>query len=111
MMYMPDAIGAMMAADAGGRRRGCASATPIMSTAMSITPAELAAEIRKHMPAFEIDYEVDPIRQAIADSWPSSLDTSAAREDWDFRRNLISPRMTAICWRGCAPKPANTPAR
>ena len=47
-------------------------------TAMSFTPEELAAAIRKHVPGFTIDYEIDPVRQAIADSWPRSLDDSAA---------------------------------
>ena len=46
---------------------------------MNFTPEELAAEIRKHLPDFRIDYDVDPVRQAIADSWPQSLDDSAAR--------------------------------
>jgi nucleoside-diphosphate-sugar epimerase len=53
-------------------------------TAMNFTPEELAAEIRKHIPDFVIDYHVDPMRQAIADSWPNSLDDSAAREEWDW---------------------------
>jgi nucleoside-diphosphate-sugar epimerase len=54
-------------------------------TAMSLTPAELAAEIRRQLPGFEISYEVDPVRQAIADSWPEQLDDSAARDEWDWK--------------------------
>jgi hypothetical protein len=49
---------------------------------MSVTPAELATEIRKHLPSFAVHYHIDPMRQAIADSWPQSLDVSAARDDW-----------------------------
>jgi nucleoside-diphosphate-sugar epimerase len=62
---------------------------------MSITPAELAAEIRKHISGFEIDYQVDPVRQAIADSWPRSLDNSAARADWGFTPRFELAAMTA----------------
>jgi nucleoside-diphosphate-sugar epimerase len=83
MMYMPDAIGAVVAlmeADAALLRHRNAHNV----TAMSITPAELAAELCKHIPTFAIDYQVDPVRQSIADSWPCSLDDSAAREDWGF---------------------------
>jgi len=54
-------------------------------TAMSVTPEELAAEIRKHVPGFEIDYAVDPARQAIADSWPDAIDDSAARSEWGWK--------------------------
>jgi nucleoside-diphosphate-sugar epimerase len=53
-------------------------------TAMAITPEELAAEIERHVPGFTIDYDVDPVRQAIADSWPDSIDDSAARQEWDW---------------------------
>ncbi len=83
MMYMPDAIRAtiaLMEADAALLRHRNAYNV----TAMSITPVELAAELRKHIPTFAIDYQVDPVRQAIADSWPCALDDSAAREDWGF---------------------------
>ncbi|MGO8867054.1 MAG: NAD-dependent epimerase/dehydratase family protein [Alphaproteobacteria bacterium] len=83
VMYMPDAIRAMiglMEADAARLRYRNAYNV----TAMSITPAELAAEIRKHIPTFAIDYQVDPVRQSIADSWPRSLDDGAARVDWGF---------------------------
>src|SRR5215472_16705239 len=81
MMYMPDAIAAMIALmQADSARLRFRNAYNV--TAMSITPEELAAEIRKHIPAFEIDYQVDPVRQSIADSWPRSLDDSAARRDW-----------------------------
>ena len=83
VMYMPDAIRAMiglMEADAARLRYRNAYNV----TAMSITPAELAAEIQKHIPSFAIDYQVDPVRQSIADSWPRSLDDGAARADWGF---------------------------
>jgi nucleoside-diphosphate-sugar epimerase len=53
-------------------------------SAMNFTPEGLVAEIRKHIPEFVIDYEVDPIRQAIADSWPRSVDDSAARAEWGW---------------------------
>lgn len=84
MMYMPDAIRAMtelMEAEPGRLR----FRNSYNVTAMSITPAELASEIRKHMPRFAIDYRIDPVRQAIAESWPCSLDDSAAREDWGWK--------------------------
>ena len=83
MMYMPDAIAALiglMEADPGK----LVHRNSFNVTAMNFTPAELAAEIRKRIPAFEIRYEVDPVRQGIADSWPNSLDCSAARAEWGF---------------------------
>lgn len=83
MMYMPDALNALV---------GLMEADPAKLvhrnsfnvTAMNFTPEELAAEIRKHIPEFEIRYEVDPVRQGIADSWPNSLDVSAAQAEWGF---------------------------
>ena len=83
MMYMPDAVRAiieLMDADAGR----LVHRNAFNVTAMDFTPAELAAAIRKHIPDFVIDYEVDPVRQAIADSWPRSLDDSAARAEWGW---------------------------
>lgn len=83
MMYMPDAIRAMielMEADPGHLRYRNAYNV----TAMDFTPDELAWEIQKNVPQFEIDYDIDPVRQAIAESWPRSLDDSAAREDWGW---------------------------
>ncbi|CAI4233342.1 unnamed protein product [Auanema sp. JU1783] len=53
-------------------------------TGFSFTPEQIAAEIRKHIPHFEIDYKICPIRQAIADSWPRSLDDTGARRDWEW---------------------------
>lgn len=83
MMYMPDAvraaIGVMEADPSRLKHRNAFNVT-----AMQLTPEVLAAEIRKHIPGFEIDYDVDPVRQAIADSWPDRIDDSAAREEWDW---------------------------
>ncbi len=93
MMYMPDAIAAMMdlmAADSGRLRYRNAYNV----TAMSVTPAEIAAAIAKQVPSFTVDYEVDPVRQAIADSWPRSLDDSAAHHDWGFAPRYDLEAMT-----------------
>ncbi|VDD90668.1 unnamed protein product [Enterobius vermicularis] len=54
-------------------------------TGYSFTPEEIAAEIRKIMPEFKIEYEICPIRQKIADSWPQSLDDSHAKRDWGWK--------------------------
>ncbi len=84
LMYMPDALRAMielMEADASRLLHRNA----FNVTAMSLTPEELACEIRKHVPGFRIDYRVDPLRQAIADSWPDSIDDSAARAEWGWK--------------------------
>jgi len=94
MMYMPDAIRGMielMEADASG----LVHRNAFNVTAMSITPEELADAIRVHVPGFAIDYEVDPVRQAIADSWPASLDDSAARAEWSWCPEWDLAGMTA----------------
>jgi nucleoside-diphosphate-sugar epimerase len=94
MMYMPDAIRAVVQLmDADAARLSCRNAYNV--TAMSITPAELAAEIRKHLPGFAVDFQVDPVRQSIADSWPRSLDARAARDDWGFAPRFDLASMTA----------------
>jgi nucleoside-diphosphate-sugar epimerase len=94
MMYMPDAIRAMIdLMEADARRLRHRNAYNI--TAMSITPEDLAREIREHIPGFVIDYQIDPVRQAIADSWPRSLSDSAAREDWSWAPRFSLATMTA----------------
>ena len=94
MMYMPDAVRAMielMEADlADLDHRNAFNVTP-----MSITPEELAAEIREHIPDFSMTYKIDPVRQAIADSWPRSLDDSVARSEWGWAPRYDLSSMTA----------------
>jgi nucleoside-diphosphate-sugar epimerase len=83
MMYMPDAVNAMiqlMEADPDKLIHRNA----FNVTAMNFTPAEQAREIQRYIPEFTIEYNVDPIRQGIADSWPNSLDDSAARDEWEW---------------------------
>lgn len=72
-------------------------------TAMSFTPEVLAQEIAKHMPEFRITYCVDPVRQAIADSWPMSLDDSTARKDWGWKHDFDLPELvtTMLNLHGC----------
>ena len=94
MMYMPDAIRAMIELmEADACRLRFRNAYNI--TAMNFTPEELAREIGRHIEGFAIDYDVDPARQAIADTWPRSLDDSAARSDWDWRPEFGLKAMTA----------------
>ncbi len=83
MMYMPDALRAaieLMETPASLRHRNAFNVT-----AMQLTPDRLAAEIRKHRPDFRIHYDVDPKRQAIAESWPRAIDDTAAREEWGWK--------------------------
>ncbi len=109
MMYMPDAIRAaleLMAADPERLKNRNA----FNIAAMQFTPAELAAEIRTHVPSFDIVYEVDPVRQAIADSWPDRVDDSAAREEWGWAprfdlRATVSDMLTRLEDRLSAPAP------
>lgn len=67
--------------------------------AMSFTPESLAEEIKKHIPTFEISYEPD-FRQDIADSWPSSIDDNAAREDWGWSHNFDIVALTEAMLNG-----------
>ena len=69
-------------------------------TAMSFCPEEQAAYIRKYMPEFEIDYDIDPVRQALANSWPNSLEDYAARVEWgwspDYDLGLMTEDMLKV---------------
>ncbi|GAA0125831.1 L-threonine 3-dehydrogenase [Clostridium sp. CTA-19] len=93
MMYMPDAINAiitLMEADASKLKHRNA----FNITAMSFEPSEIAAEIKKHIPEFEIEFKPDPIRQAIANSWPNSIDCTCAKKEWGFKAEYDLAKMT-----------------
>ena len=93
MIYMPDAVEAaiqiMEANPARLRHRNAFNVA-----AMSFCPEEQAAYIRTHIPDFTISYEIDPVKQAIADSWPDSLEDYAARVEWDWKPKYDLARMT-----------------
>jgi nucleoside-diphosphate-sugar epimerase len=92
MMYMPDCIeGTIQLAEADFSRLKHHS--DFNHAAMSFTPADVAAEIKKHIPGFEMSYEIDE-RQKIADSWPNSIDDSAAREEWGWKPKWDLASMT-----------------
>lgn len=93
MMYMPDAIRAtieLMEAPA----EKISVRTSYNLAAISFSPAEIAAEIKKHIPEFTIHYEPD-YRQAIANSWPQSIDDNFARRDWGWKHQYNLQSMTA----------------
>ena len=94
MMYMPDALRSaveLMEADPAKLvHRNCFNVT-----AMSFDPEIIAAAIRKHMPDFRLEYKVDPIKQAIANSWPNSMDDSAARDEWGWKPEFDLDSMTS----------------
>ncbi|WP_138204618.1 L-threonine 3-dehydrogenase [Haloimpatiens lingqiaonensis] len=93
MMYIPDALDAIVnLMEADGSKLKHRNAFNI--TAMSFAPEHVAAEIKKHIPEFQMTYDVDPIRQAIANSWPNSIDDSAAREEWGFNPKYDLASMT-----------------
>ena len=84
MMYMPDCIRAgieiMEANPAKLIHRNAFNVA-----AMSFEPEMIASEIRKHIPEFTMDYDIDPVRQAIAESWPNKMDDTAAFEEWGWK--------------------------
>lgn len=87
MLYMPDAIlGLMKVAEADIADLKHHADFNINS--MSFAPGEWAEEIGKRVPGFTFDYEIYPLRQSIADSWPNSLDNSAAREEWGWQPDV-----------------------
>ncbi|MBM4236646.1 MAG: NAD-dependent epimerase/dehydratase family protein [Firmicutes bacterium] len=93
MIYMPDVLkGALKLMEADPGKLKHRNAFNVSS--ITVTPRQLAAEIRKQIPDFTIDYEIDPVRQAIADSWPDSLDDSVAREEWGWNPNYDLVAMT-----------------
>ena len=93
MMYMPDAIRAtieLMEAPADRVR----VRTSYNISAMSFSPAEIGAEVGRHVDGFQMDYAPD-YRQSIADSWPRSIDDSVARSDWGWKHEYDLPDMAA----------------
>lgn len=93
MMYMEDAIRATLEImDAPAEQ--IKIRTSYNLSGFSFTPKEIAAEINKHIPEFEISYAPD-FRQAIADSWPASIDDSEARKDWGWKPKYDLAGMTA----------------
>lgn len=93
MMYMPDALDAaidLMEADPSK----LVHRNAFNVTAMSFDPEIIAAEIKKHIPDFEMTYDVSPLKQSIAESWPNKMDDSCAREEWGWDPKFKLPEMT-----------------
>lgn len=93
MMYMDDAIRAtieLMQAD----EEKISIRTSYNLNALSFTPKELAEVIKKQIPSFEISYQPD-FRQAIADSWPASIDDTLAQKDWNWKPAFDIEKMTS----------------
>ncbi len=93
MMYMPDAIDAaidLMEADPSKlKHRNCFNVT-----AMSFDPEIIYSAIKKYIPDFKMDYDVEQVKQGIADSWPNKMDDTAAREEWGWNPKWDLDRMT-----------------
>lgn len=94
MMYIEDAIRATINIMEVPRDQIKVHSSYNLS-ALHFTPAQIAAEIKKHRPDFKISYKPD-FRQEIADSWPNSIDDSAAREDWGWNHKYGMEEITQI---------------
>lgn len=93
MMYMPDALNAVVNLMEAPKDR-LINRNAYNITSMSFSPKEISLEIKKHIKDFEMFYEVDPIRQNIADSWPNSIDSSCAEKEWGFKYDYNLETMT-----------------
>lgn len=93
MMYMPDALnGSIKLMEADPSRLIHRNAFNIAS--MSFAPETIYEAIRREVPGFEMEYEPDPLKQSIADSWPDSMDDSCARQEWDWKPEYDLESMT-----------------
>ncbi len=93
MMYMPDALhAAVQLMEAAPSRLVHRNAFNIAS--MSFAPEDIYAAIKKYKPEFEMEYNVDPLKQSIAESWPDSLDDTCARQEWDWKPTYDLDSMT-----------------
>jgi nucleoside-diphosphate-sugar epimerase len=93
MMYMPDALDAaicIMEADS----TKLLHRNSFNVASMSFDPEMIYNSIQRHYPNFKMTYEVDPLKQSIADSWPNSLDDSCAREEWGWRPHFDLEKTT-----------------
>jgi nucleoside-diphosphate-sugar epimerase len=93
MMYMPDALNAcvdLMEADPSKLKHR----NSFNVTAMSFDPSVIMKAIQKRIPEFVMDYNVDPVKKSIADSWPNSMDDSCAREEWGWNPKWNLETMT-----------------
>ena len=94
MMYMPAALrAAIELMEAAPERLKHHNGFNV--AAMSFDPETIYNEIRKHIPEFEMTYDVDPLKESIAESWPDLMDDTCAREEWGWRHEYDLPRMTA----------------
>ena len=93
MMYMPDALnGSIKLMEADPSRLVHRNAFNIAS--MSFAPETIYEAIRREVPGFEMEYQPDPLKQSIADSWPDSMDDSCARQEWDWKPEYDLESMT-----------------
>ena len=93
MMYMPDALnGSIKLMEADPSRLIHRNAFNIAS--MSFAPETIYEAIRREVPGFEMEYQPDPLKQSIADSWPDSMDDSCARQEWDWKPEYDIESMT-----------------
>lgn len=93
MMYIDDAINCIIdLLEADPEKLSVRNAFNV--SAMSVDPEMVAESIKKHIPEFELKYDVDPMRQSIAESWPNSLDCDEAKEQWNFKCEYDLDKMT-----------------
>lgn len=93
MMYMPDTLRAivdLLKADT----KQLVHRNAYNVSAMNFTPKEIALSIQKFLPHFKMNYQIDPVRQNIADSWPDSMDCSIAKKEWAFTTQYDLDKMT-----------------
>lgn len=93
MMYMPDALRGMIEIMEADPSR-LVHRNSFNLASMSFDPEIIYAKIKEYVPDFKMEYEVDPLRQAIADSWPNSIDDTCAREEWDWSPKYDLDAMT-----------------